>query len=77
VRDFHELKVADPVSGEMKVTGTMVIAEVVLVHANKAVYNEKDGAIDINKLRPMSRLGGGYLDANTRSMLAMLNSHVA
>jgi hypothetical protein len=60
VRDFHELKVPHPdgVEGAMRVTGTMVIAEVVLAHANKAVYDEATGTVNIEKLRPMSRLGG-------------------
>ena len=37
---------------------TMVVGRVVKVHVNRAVYDEANGVVVAEALRPMSRLGG-------------------
>lgn len=57
------VKTHDIVNGAGKVTATVLFGEVVAIHVHEAVLL-KDGAgqgkptIDVNRLRPLGRLGG-------------------
>jgi flavin reductase (DIM6/NTAB) family NADH-FMN oxidoreductase RutF len=46
------------VNAEGAVTSTICIVEVVTFHINEAVYDEKEQTVDVERLAPMSRLGG-------------------
>jgi len=41
-----------------KVTATMALLKVVRIHINRDVYDEENGTIIMEKLDPVSRLGG-------------------
>ena len=53
VVDTIEIKNASGV-----VSSTVVMAEVVMAHVNKHVYDEDSGTVLIDKLRPIARVGG-------------------